>query len=383
MPKNKKELSNKQLEEIIFANIFQVVDDETGNSSYRKYFDKVLNDIFGLSGVITTFMMTPNQFKAIHKMMNDPELKPFCQMMLRENDVNILREMVRVAYDAAQIALKPKKSVSSGDIKAYRYLSKLYTEGIKTLRKKYGQSKSEKKKYKDKYTSLSSMLGKKTTPTYNLSLLDDSDDDFTDIFDDEDDEDDSRFDMNEFDLDDLPTRFMISNDDLWKPPVDDEGESDRKSFKYVSDDDTEDTEDENLTYKSSEDLVMPEGQFQRYAISIFERLLQGLDKKNEADENSMNNREATDMEDSIIPDPDPELPFEESAQSDSIVTNGLVNNQIEIPSLQSTSIVGTSHDSVTLEEIDPPTKDYKDMTREECINEFNKNSGVAPKSESN
>ena len=44
MPKNKKEFSNKQLEEIIFANIFQVADDETGNSSYRKYFDKVLND---------------------------------------------------------------------------------------------------------------------------------------------------------------------------------------------------------------------------------------------------------------------------------------------------------------------------------------------------
>ena len=83
MPKNKKEFSNKQLEEIIFANIFQVADDETGNSSYRKYFDKVLNDVFGLNGVITTFMMAPNQFKTIHKMMKDPELKPFCQLMNR------------------------------------------------------------------------------------------------------------------------------------------------------------------------------------------------------------------------------------------------------------------------------------------------------------
>lgn len=374
MPKNKKEFSNKQLEEIIFANIFQVADDETGNSSYRKYFDKVLNDVFGLNGVITTFMMAPNQFKTIHKMMKDPELKPFCQMMLCEEDVKILQEMVRVAYDAAQIALKPKKNVSSGDIKAYRYLSKLYTEGIKALRKKYGQGKSEKKKYKDKYTNLSSMLGKKTTPTYNLSLLDESDDDFTDIFDDEDDEDDSRFDMNDFDLDDLPTRFMISNDDLWKPPADSGDDSERPSLKYISDDDTEDTEEENLTYKSSEDLVMPEGQFQRYAISIFERLLQGLDKNNEPkeDEDIQNSKveEASDVS-------------KDSAQSDPIVTNGLENNQTEPPSLQGTSIVGTSHDSVVLEENDSPAKDYKDMTREECINEFNKNSGVVPKSESN
>ena len=150
MPKNKKNLSNKQLEEIIFAAIFEVADDETGNSSYRKYFDKVVNDIFGLNSIITTFMMTPNQFKSIHKMMKDPELKQFCQMMLSDKDIKIVKEMVRVAYDAAQIALKPKKSVSSGDIKAYRYLTKLYTEGIKTLRKKYGQSKSEIKKNKAK-----------------------------------------------------------------------------------------------------------------------------------------------------------------------------------------------------------------------------------------
>ena len=189
MAKNKKAYSNKQLEEIIFGAIFEVADDETGNSSYRKYFDKVLKDIFGIDGIITTFMMSLNQFKAIHQMMNNPELKPFCQMMLREEDVKILHDMVRVAYDAAQIALKPKKRVSSGDIKAYRYLTKLYTEGIKTLCKKYGQGKSEKKKYKDKYSSLSSMLGKKTNPSYNLSLMDElyEDDDPSNIFEDEED----------------------------------------------------------------------------------------------------------------------------------------------------------------------------------------------------
>ena len=381
MAKNKKAYSNKQLEEIIFGAIFEVADDETGNSSYRKYFDKVLKDIFGIDGIITTFMMSRNQFKAIHQMMNNPELKPFCQMMLHEEDVKILHDMVRVAYDAAQIALKPKKRVSSGDIKAYRYLTKLYTEGIKTLRKKYGQGKSEKKKYKDKYSSLSSMLGKRTNPSYNLSLMDElyEDDDPSNIFEDEDDEDDSQFDMNNFDLDDLPTQFMISTDDLWKPPSKGkkliiDSSYPELALRYVGDDEDDDGESESSQEsQSDEELIMPEGQFQRYALSIFEKLLQGLEKKNEADENSMEDKEATDMEEGIVPDPNPEVPFDDTSKSEPSVTNDLVNRQIEEPKLPEVSIVGTLDDSIV-----PTPKDYKNMTREECINEFNKNSGVMP-----
>ena len=380
MAKNKKAYSNKQLEEIIFGAIFEVADDETGNSSYRKYFDKVLKDIFGIDGIITSFMMSRNQFKAIHQMMNNPELKPFCQMMLREEDVKILHDMVRVAYDAAQIALKPKKRVSSGDIKAYRYLTKLYTEGIKTLRKKYGQGKSEKKKYKDKYSSLSSMLGKRTNPSYNLSLMDElyEDDDPSNIFEDEDDEDDSQFDMENFDLDDLPTQFMISTDDLWKPPSKGkkliiDSSYPELALRYVGDD--EDDEEESESSQASqpdEELIMPEGQFQRYALSIFEKLLQGLEKKNEANENSIEDKEATDMEESIIPDSDPEASVDDTSNSEVDVTNDLINRQTEESVLPST-IVGTSEDSVIL-----TPKDYQSMTREECINEFNKNSGVMP-----
>lgn len=363
MAKNKKAYSNKQLEEIIFGAIFEVADDETGNSSYRKYFDKVLKDIFGIDGIITSFMMSRNQFKAIHQMMNNPDLKPFCQMMLREEDVKILHDMVRVAYDAAQIALKPKKRISSGDIKAYRYLTKLYTEGIKTLRKKYGQGKSEKKKYKDKYSNLSSMLGKKSSPTYNLSLMSElyEDDDASNIFDDEDDEDDSQFDMENFDLDDLPTQFMISADDLWKPPsknkkvLVDTGDS-NLNLRLVSDD--EEDEYNESEFQSDDDLVMPEGQFQKYALSIFERLLQNLEKDNTS------------------PIPDPENSTDETPNSEPVV-NDLVHQQMEEFKLPEVPIIGTPEDSFTT-----LPKDYENMTREECINEFNKNAGVMPTTES-
>ena len=117
---------------------------------------------------------------------------------------------------------------------------------------------------------------------------------------------------------------------------------------------------------------MPEGEFQRYALSIFEKLLQGLEKKNEANENSIEDKEAADMEEGIIPDSDPEVSVDDTSNSEIGVTNDLVNRQTEESVLPST-IVGTSEDSVIL-----TPKDYQSMTREECINEFNKNSGVMP-----
>ena len=86
----------------------------------------------------------------------------------------------------------------------------------------------------------------------------------------------------------------------------------------------------------------------------------------------MEDKESTDMEEGNIPDPDPEVPFDDTSNPEIGVTNVLVNNQPEIPVLPDT-IVGTSEDSVIL-----TPKDYQSMTREECINEFNKNSGVMP-----
>ena len=84
----------------------------------------------------------------------------------------------------------------------------------------------------------------------------------------------------------------------------------------------------------------------------------------------MEDKEVTDRGEGNISDHDPEVPFDDTPKSESIVTNDLVNKQTEESVLPST-ITGTSEDSVTL-------KDYKNMTRQECINEFNKNSGVMP-----
>ena len=80
----KKKIEDRMLSQIIYRSIFDIIDDETGNPSYRKYFDKVLKDIFGIDGIITSMMLSTNQFKFIKKLLADNEYKAFCQMMLRD-----------------------------------------------------------------------------------------------------------------------------------------------------------------------------------------------------------------------------------------------------------------------------------------------------------
>ena len=174
MSKKNKKSNDQQIVNIAYQLIFEIVEDETGHASYRRYFDKVLKDLFGLEDAITTFLMSTNQFKCLKKMMNDPDSKPFIQMLLKDEDVKTLYDLVRVAYDSMQIYNKPKKNVTSKDIKAYRYLTKLYAQGIKALRKKYKVEDIGKKEYKHKYSELDRSLGGKVshkTPYYNLDYL--------------------------------------------------------------------------------------------------------------------------------------------------------------------------------------------------------------------
>lgn len=273
MSKKNKKPNDQQIINIAYQSIFEIVEDETGHASYRRYFDKVLKDLFGLEDVITTFLMSTNQFKYLKKMMNDPDSKPFIQMLLKDEDIKTLYDLVRVAYDSMQIYNKPKKNVTSKDIKAYRYLTKLYAQGIKAMRKKYKVEDIGKKEYKHKYSELDRSLGGKSsykTPYYNLDYLDDNDEDFGDLY--EDDEDDDQFDPSEdFDLSDLPPKFVIGENPRnthKKSTMILDGDEDNISLY----DDSEDDEDED-----SDEDVMPQKEFQKYAMSIFEKLLDKLE----------------------------------------------------------------------------------------------------------
>lgn len=391
MSKKNKKANNQQIINVAYQSIFEIVEDETGHASYRRYFDKVLKDLFGLEDAITSFLMSTNQFKYLKKLMNDPDSKPFIQMLLKNEDVKTLYDLVRVAYDSMQIYNKPKKNVTSKDIKAYRYLTKLYAQGIKTLRKKYKVEDIGKKEYKHKYSELDHFLGGKIshkTPYYNLDYLDDNDEDFGDLYEDDDDEEDDQFDPNsDFDLSDLPPKFVI-------------GENPHKSHKKSSlildgddddislYDDSEDDEDED-----SDEDVMPQKEFQKYAMSIFEKLLDKL----ETDDMSRFN--TNDVSNSIEPNWTP-IDSEDAAKmncenlkhlktNDEVVNsddtwrpyykdeNGLchpfnsdtgkVVMDTTIPFIK---VANKEEEKSDNSEPEKP-KSYKEMTSEEIINEFN------------
>ena len=395
MGKNKKKkLDNKRLVAVIYQSIYDIVDDETHNPSYRKYFDKVLKDIFGYDGLITSMMMATNQFKFIEKILKNDEYKDFCQMMLREEDVKSVRDLVRVAYDAAQIANKPKKSVSSKDIKAYRYLVKLYTQGIKAMRKKYKVNEISKKAYKNKYSDLNKMLGKNTSSyKFDLGYMDDNDESFGDLYeDDEDEDDDSQFDpSSDYDLDDLPVQFSIDSKEGWKPPkksqlIIDGDETDLHLYDDSDEDEEEDTETDlyDIDHSSVYPIkpismklnppLMPEAQFQRYSMSIFEKLLEHLEGKKDLQE-----------EDSIEDKFTIATPVTDNNSSNETYT---VTNKPEMendPKLNRISTedyppenaeITATNTEETKDESDAPKKSYKDMTRKEIIDTFNSNNGV-------
>lgn len=396
MGKNKKKkLDNKRLVAIIYQSIYDIVDDETHNPSYRKYFDKVLKDIFGYDGLITSMMMATNQFKFIEKILKNDEYKDFCQMMLREEDVKSVRDLVRVAYDAAQIANKPKKSVSSKDIKAYRYLVKLYTQGIKAMRKKYKVNEISKKAYKNKYSDLNKMLGKNTSSyKFDLGYMDDNDESFGDLYEDDEDEDDddSQFDpSSDYDLDDLPVQFSIDSKEGWKPPkksqlIIDGDETDLQLYDDSDEDEEEDTETDlyDIDHSSVYPIkpismklnppLMPEAQFQRYSMSIFEKLLEHLEGKKDSQE-----------EDSIEDKFTIATPVTDNNSSNETYT---VTNKPEMendPKLNRISTedyppenaeITATNTEETKDESDAPKKSYKDMTRKEIIDTFNSNNGV-------
>lgn len=374
MGKNKKKKYDEhKIIAIMCQSIYEIVDDETHNPSYRKYFDKVLKDIFGYDGLITTMMMYTNPSKFLAKIVKDEDYRDFCQMMLRDEDVKSIRDLVRVAYDAAQIANKPKKRVSSKDIKAYRYLVKLYTQGIKAMRKKYKVNEISKKTYKNKYSDLNKMLGKNTSSyRFDLGYMDDNDESFGDLYEDEDD-DGSQFESPYgYDLEDLPAQFSIDSEEGWEPPkkshlIIDGDETDLRLY-----DDSEDGEEED----SEDKLIMPEAQFQRYSMSIFEKLLEHL-------EGDKSPQEDDTIEDKFTI----ATPIEDNNSSDEVDTsvtevNTDVNEDISATRISTkdypptNGVITATNTEETKVESDAPKKSYKDMTRKEIIDTFNSNNGV-------
>lgn len=347
--KNRKS-HNVDLVNVIYDAIYQILTDYTGNPSYRKYFDKVIKDIYDMDEVITSFLMSTNQTKYLQTMIVDPDMKPFCQMLLRDEDIKAVKDLVRVAYDAAQIANKSKKRLSSKDIKSYRYLIKLYSQGIKSLRKKYTENTNNKKSYKSKYSNLDSMLGRKSKNhlSYDFDDYDyfmdddDEDDDDDDIFgslfiDNVDTDNDIYEDTLDYDLKSIPPKFLVNN----------------KNRLIL---DTDDDDDANMRPTMSQD------EFQKYTLSILDKLLDKIEER----DNSVS-KPVYDFKLS----PEAMVPIQGYTED---ITDHVIDEESESESEVANHIDNTSNaedKTVIIDEAEVVPKSYEEMTREECINEFN------------
>lgn len=370
---SKSKVKTSTLMNIIYQNIFDIIEDETGHPSYRKYLDKVVEDIFGVEAVGTKFLMAGNQFKYIKQLLNDPESKQLCQMLLRKEDVVLLNQLVRAAYDISYIANKPKKKISTKDIKSYRYLTELYSKSVNKLRKKYKvEYIDSKKSYKDKYSDLDKLAGnrKSKTPYYSIEddfLEDDDDESLFDFMDDEED-DDEIDDYTGFDLSDLPTQVMIN------PKRKKSG----KRNQMILDAGDEDLEfyGDSDEYEDEDPCMMTPAEFQRYTVSMFEMLLDRSTSKLPNEDSGEVYFTSKDLFDDSIDESsdDPEY-IEEPAEK---VSDNTEYHPVEVE-VRDGDPYPVDDTEVAITEVKPDVdvaetnlkKDYKEMSTKELISEFN------------
>lgn len=358
----KRKVTKANLTAIIYKSIFNIANDNTGHASYRKYFDKVINDIFDYEGLITEFMMSQNMHNCIEDMLKDSDMHQFCQMLLREEDVNTVKDLVRVAYDAAQIANKPKKCISTSDIKSYRYLMDLYFKGIKAMRKKYNNFNDNKKIYKTKYSSLNATLNhkhkSKDNYEFNLFYDDDEDDEsFDDIFVDDDEDEDESFDgIEEFDTDFenmIPTDDRIDN-------MTNANAFHRMIFDTSGDIPTENTLRPEVCYDEG---FMSQADFQKQMIIFFDSIDRRLENVETNITPQVINRYCNGDTDTNITN---------TSIDDIIDYNATVENyHADTVQIASDEKIHTEVSMEDAAEESTQAKSYDNMTREECINEFN------------
>lgn len=366
MSKNK--IKAGRLSTIIYREIFDIIDDETGHPSYRMYLDKVVEDIFEIEDVGTGFMMAANQFKFIKRLINDPESKALCQLLLRNEDVKALHQLVRVAYDIAQIANKSKKKITTKDIKSYRYLTDLYTKSVKKLRKKYKIDYCESKKaYQNKYSELDKLAGggKVKTPYYEFSDNDYFEDDDNESLEAYIDEDEDEYDDEiGFDITDLPTKFVVkdSSKKSKKNHLVLDGDNEKVELYDEEEDDDDDEE---------EDGVMPQAQFQKYTLSLFEILIDRINNPQRTD-NEPNHTLIIDHSDDMDPgfyQPIPSVDY--IGDPYPVESTGTVITEPTPPEVSTSETTKLESDSTSNAQIFNEKKDYGEMTTPELITEFN------------
>lgn len=160
-----------------------LIRDANGGLGYRQYADKVIEDISGLTKFTTKILASSNPLLAAQRIMTHPASKDLARIFYDpscQRTYQALNDLVVCYYQAAQLALKPKRERTDRDIRAWKYLRKLYRNGVDTIRENYGYNRSAKKMYKEQFSDLRNYTRGSTHSSLLFNLDSDDDEDFDD-----------------------------------------------------------------------------------------------------------------------------------------------------------------------------------------------------------
>lgn len=138
-----------------------LVSDAQGDPAYMSSFDKIIYDFYGVKH-FSKRMSEMWDDREYAQLINKAGLDQLFVLMNNTRYCNIVRDLVRIDDDIESLKKKMRKMKARGEmkkslIKEYRYLTKLYDNGMKSLRKRLG-IKSMKTAYKRQFKAVKGLI---------------------------------------------------------------------------------------------------------------------------------------------------------------------------------------------------------------------------------
>lgn len=235
----------------ILTKIKKLVIDRYGRMSYIDNFDEVIYDIFNYkhlgrkldecrSDRDTAYLLTDFGFKQIMIVCNTPKIYAAIAELI---SINIRQNEIKKEFKKAQ---KKNKKKDKDLVKELEYITELYKDGLKVIRKKLGISKKSSS-YKKRYSNLSDLVKTRDSVFYEDDdeygiLMYSDDDDEDDFYDDDAETEFERF-RKKFGLGDSSQKRKKKVKPLKRSLLDDDDDEDFED-DYDLDDDDEDFEDD-------------------------------------------------------------------------------------------------------------------------------------------
>ena len=248
----------------IMYRIKKLICDGRGRLKYMTNFDVVIEEIFG----VKNFSKNINELydtRDIIDLVDTLGLETIYELLSNPQLFSIMDELTRIDARLKFIKKKLKKKDKRDKylIKEYNYLTKLFKDGVKYIRKRFG-IRNAAKAYKRKYRALNDILHGDDDDDEGFSSFLLRDDDY--FFDDDDDEDDygeysrryvDQYDYDQGTIDDDFYEMLHGRDPRRRQPSRQESRRAKSRFDAIEDwnDDDEDDYEEFMRKDETEKRV--------------------------------------------------------------------------------------------------------------------------------